>query len=162
MKTKQYISTTITILLLLLWIPVALDKLFDFASFRAGIMRQPLADGSGQILVYLLPVLEVAVVVLLLFTRSRRMGFGLSSLLMAAFTGYIGIALLGAWEKLPCGCGSVIGGLTWTQHFWFNVFFLGISLAGWAVHDYDTGSRDAIHRASTDTNETLNPGIQDE
>src|SRR5690606_21781243 len=69
-------------------------------------------------------------VLLLVSNRFRLAGFGLSSLLMAAFTGYIGIALLGTWEKLPCGCGSVISGMNWKQHFIFNLFFLGMSLWG--------------------------------
>ncbi|HLS95893.1 MAG TPA: MauE/DoxX family redox-associated membrane protein, partial [Sphingobacterium sp.] len=78
--------------------------------------------------------LEIAVVIMLIRPKWRPGGFRLSSLLMAAFTAYIGVALLGAWEKLPCGCGSVISGMSWQQHFWFNVFFLIISLVGWSWH----------------------------
>jgi len=34
MKTKQYISIAFTLTLLLLWIPVAIEKLFDFDTFK--------------------------------------------------------------------------------------------------------------------------------
>lgn len=131
MKGKIHIITLISIALLLLWIPVSLDKLLHFQTFKAGILRQPFSDTLGQVLIFLLLPLELLVVGLIVSTRYRLVGFGLSSLLMAAFTGYIGIALLGAWEKLPCGCGSVISGMSWTQHFWFNLFFLAISIWGY-------------------------------
>src|SRR5690606_789656 len=131
---RQNIIALLTILLLLLWIPVTLDKLTDFQSFRAGILRQPFSDALGYALLVLLPTLEIAVVIMLIRPKWRLGGFRLSSLLMAAFTAYIGVALLGAWEKLPCGCGSVISGMSWQQHFWFNIFFLIISLVGWYWH----------------------------
>lgn len=130
MKKNKTISTLITIALLLLWIPVSMDKLLNFATFKAGILRQPFSDELGKLLIYTLPVLEIAVVLLLVNQRWRILGLWLSTLLMAAFTGYIGIALLGAWEQLPCGCGSVISGLNWNQHFWFNLFFLLLSITG--------------------------------
>src|SRR5690606_1155528 len=131
---RQIIITLLTILLLLLWIPVTLDKLTDFQSFRAGILRQPFSDALGYTLLVLLPVLEIAVVIMLIRSKGRPGGFRLSSLLMAVFTAYNGVALLGAWEKLPCGCGSVIRGMSWQQHFWFNVFFLIHSLVGGYWH----------------------------
>ncbi|RZF58578.1 MauE/DoxX family redox-associated membrane protein [Sphingobacterium corticibacterium] len=131
MKTKRYIVTLISIALLLLWIPASLDKLVYFQAFKTGILRQPFSDALGQILIYTLPLLEIIAAICIVSGRFRLVGFGLSSLLMAAFTGYIGIALLGAWEKLPCGCGSVISGMNWTQHFWFNLFFLASSIWGY-------------------------------
>src|SRR5690606_29503487 len=111
-----------------------LDKFIDFVTFRSGILRQPFSDTLGYILIYSLPLLEAATVISLISKRYRKIGFILSTLLMATFTGYIGIALLGTWEKLPCGCGSVISGMSWQQHFWFNIFFLSISLVGWYWH----------------------------
>lgn len=130
MKKNKTISTLVIIALLLLWIPVSMDKLLKFGTFKAGILRQPFSDELGNVLIYTLPVLEIAVVLLLLNQSWRMLGLWLSTLLMIAFTGYIGIALLGAWERLPCGCGSVISGLSWNQHFWFNLFFLLLSIMG--------------------------------
>ena len=146
MKNKTTYITLISIALLLLWIPVSLDKLLHFQIFKAGILRQPFSDTLGQVLIFLLPPLEILVVGLIISSRFRLVGFGLSSLLMAAFTGYIGIALLGAWEKLPCGCGSVISGMSWTQHFWFNLFFLALSILGYSLQrglHRSSGSRQA-------------------
>jgi hypothetical protein len=130
MKKNKTISTLIIIALLLLWIPVSMDKLLNFGTFKAGILRQPFSDGLGNVLIYTLPVLEITIVLLLINESWITLGLWLSTLLMAAFTGYIGVALLGAWEQLPCGCGSVISGLSWNQHFWFNLFFLLLSITG--------------------------------
>ncbi len=132
----------LTILLLCLWIPVSIDKLLNFEIFRNGILRQPFSDNLGYALIFILPVSEVFTVVLLLLPKHRFYGFLLSSLLMTAFTAYIGMALAGAWDELPCGCGSVISGLSWKQHFFFNLFFLLIS--GYGLYITNTKRSGAV------------------
>lgn len=122
----------VVFLLLILWVPVVIDKFSDFAAFKSGILNQPFSDRLGYILIYTLPILEVLTVLALVSEKFLKVGLTLSTFLMTAFTGYIGIALLGAWEKLPCGCGSVISGMTWEQHFFFNLFFL--ILSGWGLY----------------------------
>src|SRR5690606_796788 len=67
---------------------------------------------------------------LLINSKTRKWAMYLSSLLLLVFTIYIGMALLGFWEKIPCACGSVIRFLSWKQHFFFNLFFLLISIWG--------------------------------
>lgn len=133
-KTKgnrDVVLTTIVVaLLLILWIPVVLDKLLSFHDFRFGIHHQPLPIWLKQPLVYALPILEITTVSLLIIDYTRRWGMWLSFLLMLTFTGYVGYALLGGFEKIPCGCGSVISGLSWQGHFWFNLSFTLISVYG--------------------------------
>ncbi len=125
MKTKLLL-----LILLALWIPVTLDKVLDFTIFTTGILRQPFSDSLGYILIYSLPLLESLTIVFLLIPRTQYYGMLLSLGLMSSFTIYIGLALAGAWDQLPCGCGSVISGLTWKQHFFFNLFFMALSAAG--------------------------------
>lgn len=129
-KKKQIAFNTVIALLLLLWVPVSIDKLIDFAAFKDGILKQPFSIDLGYVLIYTLPAFELLIVFALVSEKFRRVGLILSTLLMAVFTGYVAVALLGAWEKLPCGCGSVIRGMTWTQHFFFNLFFLVLSVLG--------------------------------
>ncbi|WP_232789337.1 MauE/DoxX family redox-associated membrane protein [Sphingobacterium sp. UDSM-2020] len=129
-KRKQIAFNIVIALLLLLWVPVSIDKLIDFAAFKDGILNQPFSDSLGYVLIYTLPAFELLIVFALVSEKFRRIGLILSILLMAVFTGYVAVALLGAWEKLPCGCGSVIRGMTWTQHFFFNLFFLVLSVLG--------------------------------
>lgn len=130
-SSKRGIGLLLIILsLLALWIPVTIDKLTDFTAFKTGILNQPFSDDLGYVLIITLPVLECITVICLISEKLRGIGLALSTLLMVAFTGYVGIALLGAWEKLPCGCGSIISGMTWLQHFFFNLLFLLISGTG--------------------------------
>lgn len=130
-RNRMIIYYLILIALLALWIPVSIDKIMDFAVFKASMLRQPFADSLGNFVAFALPPLEAATVLMLLFERSRKYGFLLSSGLLLVFSGYISVALMGAWEKLPCGCGSVISGLGWGEHLAFNVFFLAVSVIGY-------------------------------
>lgn len=135
MKRKfgtSHLYRAIIILLLVLWIPVTIDKITDFPSFRNGILNQPFSDRLGYVLIYSLPILEAATIAALVITRFQKVGLIMSTVLLTVFTGYITVALLGAWEKLPCGCGSVISGMNWTQHLFFNLFFL--TLSGWGIY----------------------------
>ena len=130
-RKKMRIALNIVImLLLLLWIPVSVDKILNFAIFKTGILAQPFSNHLGYILIYILPLAEVITAITLITEKFRKIGLLLSTTLMFAFTCYIAVALLGAWEKLPCSCGSVINGMNWKQHFFFNLFFLCLSLVG--------------------------------
>lgn len=120
----------ILICLLLLWIPVVIDKVVNFKAFTSSIINQPFSDQLGYFLTYALPVLESSTIVMLLSKKLRMAGLILSTTLMMVFTGYIAAALLGAWDSLPCGCGSVISGMNWMEHFFFNLFFLALSTVG--------------------------------
>lgn len=129
-KKKQIAFNIVIALLLLLWVPVSIDKLIDFAAFKDGILNQPFSDSLGYVLIYTLPAFELLIAFSLVSEKFRRIGLILSTFLMAAFTGYVAVALLSAWEKLPCGCGSVISGMNWTQHLFFNLLFLVLSILG--------------------------------
>ncbi|MDX3913962.1 MAG: hypothetical protein QHC79_10535 [Pseudosphingobacterium sp.] len=129
-KRKRITFNIVVILLLALWIPVSIDKISDFAAFKNDMLNQPFSDNLGYVLIYTLPGLELLIALALVMEKFRKVGLMLSTVLMTAFTGYIAVALMGAWEELPCGCGSVISGMSWTQHFFFNLFFLFLSIWG--------------------------------
>mgnify|MGYP003808960451 CR=1 FL=1 len=129
---RRIVLQVVIVFLLLLWIPVSIDKITNFENFKTGILNQPFSDKLGHVLVYILPGGELLTATALVSEKFRGPGLVSSCLLMSFFTGYIAIALLGAWERLPCGCGLVIRGMTWTQHFFFNLFFLFLS--GWGYY----------------------------
>lgn len=144
MKYKHHIMNLITLLLITLWIPVALDKLWDLQGFHRTLLRQPFPEWWADVLYWLLPILELACALLLVGGVTRKVqtdklktaqiqnvGFALSSVLMLGFTLFILFGALGWYDKRPCGCGSVISGLSWEQHLRFNVVFLLISMLGW-------------------------------
>lgn len=131
METSTYIRYTITGLLLILWIPISIDKFIHFELFHSAMVQQPFNDLLGHILAYALPITEVSIALLILYRRSRMLGFGLSAIMMFAFSVYVMLALLRVWEDIPCGCGLVFHQLGWYAHLWLNLAFLALSIIGY-------------------------------
>src|SRR5699024_10443332 len=96
LKRERTTFNIVIVLLLLLWIPVSIDKIIDFPVFKEGIIRQPFSDTLGYILIYTLPALELIIVLALVMEKFHQAGLVLSTILMTAFTSYIAVALLGA------------------------------------------------------------------
>ncbi len=122
--------------LLLIWLYsyVAFSKWFAFQRFVRDMHNQPFARWLADTLIGVLPPLELAVAVLLLFPRLVTWGFRLSVLLMGAFTLYVGAVLLRLFDRVPCACGGFLSGLGWGQHGAVNLVLLGVSVAGWYLH----------------------------
>ncbi|MFC7524144.1 MauE/DoxX family redox-associated membrane protein [Parapedobacter sp. GCM10030251] len=119
--------------LVVLWVPVAADKLWDLKGFHSVLLRQPIPDWWAGILFWLLPLLELLAAVLIAWRKNRRrnhQGMWFSGVLMLGFTLFILFGVLGWYEKRPCGCGSVISGLSWENHLWFNTVFFLLSVLG--------------------------------
>ncbi|HWK56345.1 MAG TPA: MauE/DoxX family redox-associated membrane protein [Parapedobacter sp.] len=147
-EKKSILLGIIRLAFLALWVAVAVEKLWDLAKFHSTLRRQPIPEWSTDILFWLLPLAELGAAVLLAWPRSRKRthhGMWLSAVLMLAFTLFILFGVLGWYEKRPCGCGSVISGLSWDNHLWFNAAFFLLAVLGvwltWPVHGYGRRGR---------------------
>jgi putative oxidoreductase len=123
MKTN-HILNVISALLILLFVYTAMSKLLDFEQFKSQMYNQTLPHEMATALIWTLPEIEILTTMLLLFERTRSLGFYLSGILMVLFTGYIGLVLLNYFGRVPCACGGVIKALGWKMHLMFNLFFL--------------------------------------
>lgn len=130
MKNRMLLVEIIRFLLILLFIYTAVSKLIDFNQFRTQMYNQTLPHWLSSVLIWTLPEIEIGAAILLLFERTRIAGFYLSTILMVLFTGYVGLALLHYFDRVPCSCGGVIKALGWKMHFLFNLFFLLLSVLG--------------------------------
>jgi putative oxidoreductase len=117
-------------LLVLLWVYTAASKLSNLSEFGRQLSKQSFNHPLQVILLWFIPLSEVLAAILLIFSKTRAIGLLLSLLLMTVFTGYVGLALVGLYEKRPCSCGGVISAMTWNQHFLFNLFFLALAVIG--------------------------------
>src|SRR5690606_41271590 len=63
------------LLLLLLWVPVVIDKVLNFNTFRIDILKQPFDDSIAPVVYYSLPFLEGAAVLLLIIPKNQKVGF---------------------------------------------------------------------------------------
>lgn len=132
-KPKQLLQTTITSLLVLLWSYTALSKWAEPTEFTQSLASQPLPGKLADLLFWMIPASELLAAALLLFPAARRYGMLLSVALLAAFSGYVALALSGTFGQLPCSCGGALEGMGWKTHLLFNLFFLSAALIGYQI-----------------------------
>jgi putative oxidoreductase len=132
-KPKQLLQTIITSLLVLLWSYTALSKWAEPAEFAQSLASQPLPGQFSDMLFWMIPAAELLAAAMLLFPSTKRKGMLLSMVLLAAFTGYVSLALSGAFGQVPCSCGGALEGMGWKTHLLFNLFFLSAALIGYRI-----------------------------
>lgn len=126
---KHRLIEVLAALLIVLFVYTAVSKLMDFTTFRLQLDKSPYLQEMSWLMVWLVPIIEIGISILLLLPSYRRAGFYAAFFLMCLFTGYI-YAILNYSDFIPCACGGVLAHLSWTQHFFFNLAFVGIALTG--------------------------------
>ncbi|WP_207514871.1 MauE/DoxX family redox-associated membrane protein [Longitalea luteola] len=127
---RKIIIEIISSLLILLFLYASVSKWLDFKLFIGEMNNQPFPNWMTPFLVWSIPFIEVIIALGLIFERTRVPALYASFVLMSAFTVYTVAILFHAFRYIPCSCGGVIRSLTWPQHLFFNLFFVGISLWG--------------------------------
>ncbi len=142
-STQRHIALySIRIFLMVFWLYVALDKLWNLQGFHLSLLKQPFPHWWADVLFWGLPLVELVVALLFIGRRFRTIAHLLSSLLMLAFTVYIGLGVAGAYTKRPCSCASVFRGMSWDTHLIVNIALLGISLYGYYLSRRRDGNGD--------------------
>lgn len=129
MKKNIFIEI-IALLLAILFMYTAASKLLEWEQTRRQLYNQPFPVVIAEMLLYILPLLEIGAVVLLLRPLWRNVGLIISTALMGAFTGYVALVMTGIFGRIPCSCGGLVASLSWAQHLILNVIFLLISVIG--------------------------------
>lgn len=129
MNTYPFI-VIISILLIIMWAYAAISKLLELKAFKQALATQVFPLWIGKILVWVLPVVELAIVGLLLFQKTQILGMYASFGMMLLFTLYVGGAVFNIYERYPCACGGLFAKLGWKKHFRVNIFFTLISIIG--------------------------------
>lgn len=129
-KWQTIFTEIISLLLIVLFVYTASDKLNHQVRFEAVLTKSPLLQPFAKLLTWAVPFLELAISIGLGIPRWRRTALAGSCLLMLVFTTYIGYMLISR-QHLPCSCGGVISLMSWKQHFFFNCFFVLASLVAW-------------------------------
>jgi hypothetical protein len=129
-KGKHFLIGVICLLLLALWVVVVTKRYSDFDLFNANMQALPFTSWVNAVLALLVAGLEPVAALLLIWGQSRIFGVWLSCFLLVSYTCYIGMVLLGFFGSIPCTCASPISGLSWTQHFFFNLSASGLAGLG--------------------------------
>ncbi|WP_108213063.1 MauE/DoxX family redox-associated membrane protein [Pontibacter mucosus] len=116
--------------LITLWVYAAVSKWQEPEVFAAQLLLQPLPEWLTVHLVWALPGIELVAATCLVVRRYLLAGLWLSLGLLLLFTGYVGLAVFGFWEALPCACGGVLSELSWREHLVFNLLFTVLAVYG--------------------------------
>jgi uncharacterized membrane protein YphA (DoxX/SURF4 family) len=129
MKKRKWITDICAFALVFLFVYTASSKFLRLDLFAFQLEKFPWISPMASLMAWAVPVVEVIVAGLLLMGRIRTLGFYAALTLMVLFTTYLGL-MVGTERHLPCSCGGVISWMSWKQHLVFNLFFIGVSLAG--------------------------------
>jgi hypothetical protein len=122
--TTEFISS----LLIFLFGYTAISKLLSIHRFEAVLEQSPLISSGAALLAWQVPLAELAIVLLLIFPATRKLGLWASALVLSLFTIYLVYMVLFS-RYLPCSCGGVINNMSWPEHIGFNLVFIGLSVA---------------------------------
>lgn len=126
MKAREIILHSCYFLYIGMYMYAAVAKLLTHQVFVAQLNHQPIGQEYSVFLSWGLPVVEILIAVLIMFTR--KLGIYLATGLMAIFTTYIILVQLKFFDSIPCSCGGIISQMTWGQHLLFNLTFLLIGI----------------------------------
>ncbi len=134
-RYRGIIVEVICLLFIILFVYTGLTKLLVPNLFYDSILNSPVLGGRtmATLASWTLPLSELAVALLLIWKKTRLIGFYGALGLMLLFTGYT-VAIVFFAPYRPCSCGGIISLLSWEQHLVLNILFsllarLGIALS---------------------------------
>lgn len=137
MKRKKQLLDLISLLLIILWSYAAVSKLSNMEKSRMEMLNQVFPAWMAEVLVWLVPLVELALAGLLLFRRTRGRALLGSFLLLIAFSAYVGLLMTGIFGRVPCSCGGILRAMPYEAHLVFNLCYTGIAALGHHLHRND-------------------------
>lgn len=126
LNLKANFIYVVALLHILLFTYAATSKILDFENFQIQLGQSPLLSAFAAYVSIAVPVIELILVALLLFPKSRIVGLYGSFVMMTMFSVYI-VIILNFSSFTPCSCGGILEKMTWKQHWIFNVVFVMLS-----------------------------------
>ena len=118
------------LILIIIWTYSGMDKLVRFTDSRNAFHNQTFPAELAEVLTYAVPITELLIALLLLFSVTRWWGFLSSILLLTIFTTYVGLIWVGAFPRVPCNCAGILESLGWAEHFMLNLLLLALGIFG--------------------------------
>lgn len=123
MKKNQIVNNLTCYFLIFLFTYTGITKLIDHSVYKSSILQSPGISNYATVISWLIPLLELLIVIMLAFEKYRQKGFLFSLLIMTVFTIYITYMILFI-PHLPCSCGGILKELSWNNHLLFNSFLI--------------------------------------
>lgn len=124
---KNVYVLVVSYLFILLFVYAAVSKGIDFENFKVQLGQSPLLNAYAGILVWMVPISEIIIALLLAINPLRKIGLFASMSLMSMFTVYIYL-ILNFSSYIPCSCGGILEKLDWNEHLYFNLAFVFFAL----------------------------------
>jgi hypothetical protein len=114
---------------MLLFVYTGVAKLMEMTTFRLELAASPYLGFAAAFMTWVVPILELLVVVTLFIPASRLKGLYASLALMSVFTLYVfGVYFLA--HGLSCSCGGIVENLSPRQHVAFNTACIVLAAIG--------------------------------
>lgn len=126
-QIKEYLFLGICLVCMALFLFSAYEKIVEHEKFLNGLSKVKFIKEYAVFISFGVPILEIIISILLLIPTTQVWGLKTFIGLMGIFTIYISAIWIWA-EKLPCNCNLIIDKLTWGEHLWFNILFIGIAI----------------------------------
>lgn len=126
-STREIVVFIICLICTFLFLFSAYEKLADHQRFYNGLSKVSIIGSKAKVISYVVPIFEVVVSILLIIPKTHKKGLYGFTILMGVFTFYI----FGMWlwaDKLPCFCNLIVEKLSWGEHIWFNLAFIGLAI----------------------------------
>lgn len=112
----------------------AVIKLSDYPKSRSEMLNQVFPAPMAEILTWLIPAIEMLLVIFLLLPVTRMKAIWGALLLLSSFSLYIVLGMNQFFSRQPCNCAGILGDNTpWVLQLYFNLFFIGLALTGQAI-----------------------------
>ncbi len=120
--------TVVAYFFIMLFSYASVQKLFDFKNFRFQLKVAPQLGAYGEMVAYLIVILQILIVILLCWNKSWFFGFSITVLMLGTFSIYMGMILL--QKSQPCECLGILKGLDWKQNLFLTLIFLVVGAFG--------------------------------
>ncbi len=132
MKKETKLNVIIA-LIAALFFYAATSKLMDYEKSRGQMLNQVFPIPIAEVLVWLIPAIELILVFLLLLPATRKKALWASFGLLSLFTLYIAVVMTGIFGRVPCSCGGILSHMSYGVHLIFNLVFVALALWGLGI-----------------------------
>lgn len=129
---KRSIEIGIVSGFILLWSYILYAKLGNFEVFKGEMGNQVFPEQIAKALPYLLPAIWILTILLLVIEHTRLLGTILNLSIWIAFSGYVLLALLHVYNRMPCSCSGILH-FSWKEQFYFNLIVTAVAATGFIL-----------------------------
>ncbi len=112
------------------WAYTLADGLLNRGEYVRHLQSQVFPDSVTSLLTWLLPALNLLMLIFLLHAPWQRAGIFVSTVLFSLTAMYAALVIADYFPQAPCNCIGTVRNLSWEGHFILNLAGAALSLCG--------------------------------